>query len=436
VFHNVNSFTVNLGLGEPFIEFYVDNNKLQQRSWKNYQSYLLASKNPDGSGRIAPLTTTVAKPTEAVPYTHKQKYIILNGLELPKQSVVKPAETGVETYKSNVGDVTYKVTTDSKGDFTVELVGENPNIQKIVDNPQLMAVATQQLKDLGKYDELDQPIETAAKFAVEFITAKLVKDKVEVAPAPIALVVSDKKPVINIYWGSPESSTNTKVLSNLAPRKFTYQDKEYGSVEHAYQTLKSGNFDQVTYDKYVKAGGYGTKIRGKAVTEGFDNLQLMKDLVVESFKQNPNQAALLLNYSNFIGKVSNAFRNFHNSYVQYQFNKKTGIILGFDLGVDYINENNTSKIWYAPVFLVKQNINKNFDLTLRTEYYKDEKGAIVNTNFNNGFEIFGISSNIDYVKMKNALIRLEVKYLNANNPFFNNEQRSNLSLTTNFCIRL
>lgn len=183
VFHNVNSFTVNLGLGEPFVEFYVDAaGKLAQRSWKNYQSYLLASKNPDESGRIAPLTTTVAKPTEAVPYTHKQKYIILNGLELPKQSVVKPAETGVETYKSSVGDVTYKVTTDSKGDFTVDLVGENPNIQKIVDSPELMAVATQQLKDLGKYNDLDQPVETAAKFAVEFITAKLIKDRVEVAP--------------------------------------------------------------------------------------------------------------------------------------------------------------------------------------------------------------------------------------------------------------
>ena len=65
------------------------------------------------------------------------------------------------------------------------------------------------------------------------------------------------------------------------------------------QTLKSGNFDQVTYDKYVTAGGYGTKIRGKAVTSGFDNLQLMKDLVVESFKQNPEQAKLLLNYSDF-----------------------------------------------------------------------------------------------------------------------------------------
>ena len=109
----------------------------------------------------------------------------------------------------------------------------------------------------------------------------------------------ESKPVINIYWGSPESSTNTRKLSNLASRKFTYEGREYGSVEHAYQSLKSGSFDQATYDKYVKKGGYGVKIRGKAVKEGFDNLQLMRDLVVQSFAQNPKQAALLLNYSEF-----------------------------------------------------------------------------------------------------------------------------------------
>jgi hypothetical protein len=109
------------------------------------------------------------------------------------------------------------------------------------------------------------------------------------------------KGTINVYWGQAESATSTKILSNLAPRKFTYQGKEYGSVEHAYQTLKSGAFDQATYDAYVKAGGYGTKIRGKAVTQGFDNLQLIKDLVVESFKQNSNSEAAkkLLQYENF-----------------------------------------------------------------------------------------------------------------------------------------
>lgn len=106
---------------------------------------------------------------------------------------------------------------------------------------------------------------------------------------------------INVYWGQAESKTSTKILSNLAPRTFTWKGREYGSVEHAYQSNKSGTFDQITYDKYVSAGGYGRKIRGKSVQKGFDNLQLMKDLVVESFVQNPNSEAAkkLLQYENF-----------------------------------------------------------------------------------------------------------------------------------------
>jgi exodeoxyribonuclease-5 len=109
------------------------------------------------------------------------------------------------------------------------------------------------------------------------------------------------KGTINVYWGQAESATSTKILSNLAPREFTWNGRIYGSVEHAYQVNKSGTFDQNTYDAYVNAGGYGTKIRGKAVTKGFDNLQLMKDLVVESFIQNPTSEATkkLLQYDKF-----------------------------------------------------------------------------------------------------------------------------------------
>jgi len=111
--------------------------------------------------------------------------------------------------------------------------------------------------------------------------------------------------IINVYWGQAESATSTKILSNLAPRKFKYKSsdgisREYGSVEHAYQTLKSGSFDQVTYDKYVRAGGYGTKITGKIANKA-TNLQLMKDLVVASFEQNSDSPAAkkLLQYEKF-----------------------------------------------------------------------------------------------------------------------------------------
>ena len=64
-----------------------------------------------------------------------------------------------------------------------------------------------------------------------------------------------QKETINVYWGQGESETSTRILSNLAPRKFNYKSadgitREYGSVEHAYQSNKSGRFDQDTYNAY------------------------------------------------------------------------------------------------------------------------------------------------------------------------------------------
>jgi hypothetical protein len=120
-------------------------------------------------------------------------------------------------------------------------------------------------------------------------------------------VTSSPKGTINVYWGQPESTTSTKILSNLAPRKFKYESidgitREYGSVEHAYQSNKNGKFDKNTYDAYVVKGGYGVKIAPKLTEVGKrGNLQLMKDLVVESFEQNPNSEAAkkLMQYENF-----------------------------------------------------------------------------------------------------------------------------------------
>ena len=116
---------------------------------------------------------------------------------------------------------------------------------------------------------------------------------------------------LNVYWGgrNKNKSENSpeRILSNLAPRKFTWEGREYGSVEHAYQSNKSGDFDQATYDKYIKVGGYGTKIKGIDVDYDpnnflqFDNLNLLRNLIVESFTQNLNSEAseILVQYDEF-----------------------------------------------------------------------------------------------------------------------------------------
>lgn len=120
-------------------------------------------------------------------------------------------------------------------------------------------------------------------------------------------IIVEPKGTINVYWAQAESATSTKILSNLAPRKFTYKSvdgitREYGSVEHAYQSNKNSQFDKTTYDAYVAKGGYGVKIAPPLTEEGkLTNLQLMKDLVVKSFIQNPSSEASkkLLQYENF-----------------------------------------------------------------------------------------------------------------------------------------
>lgn len=97
---------------------------------------------------------------------------------------------------------------------------------------------------------------------------------------------------INVYMGTKENPN----LSNLAPRKF--KDKKSGivffSVEHAYQSLKSGILDKETYNKYQEGKNY--KIPGTLGTLTNDgwNLKLMESLILQSFEQNPEAREELL----------------------------------------------------------------------------------------------------------------------------------------------
>jgi len=86
VYHQINDTTLKKEFDEPFLEPYSTDKGFSSRTWKNYQSYLLSTKYPDGSNRNIndiPMSTAVNKPTEAVPYNFKQKYATLQGIDLP-----------------------------------------------------------------------------------------------------------------------------------------------------------------------------------------------------------------------------------------------------------------------------------------------------------------------------------------------------------------
>lgn len=86
---------------------------------------------------------------------------------------------------------------------------------------------------------------------------------------------------MNVWYSSRENAE----LSNLAYRPFRVNGLIFLSVEHAYQSLKGGRLDRLTYGKYT---GPGKKIRGmdKPKTEDGYNIKLMKFLIKRSFEMN------------------------------------------------------------------------------------------------------------------------------------------------------
>ena len=98
-------------------------------------------------------------------------------------------------------------------------------------------------------------------------------------------------PSINIWAANDEAGQ----LSNLAPRPFTFDTRRYFSVEHAYQTLKTGKFNKAIYQNegWQFGGKYPLPLKDPALpntelnAQGVpNNVALMEELMFASFDQN------------------------------------------------------------------------------------------------------------------------------------------------------
>ncbi len=77
-------------------------------------------------------------------------------------------------------------------------------------------------------------------------------------------------------------------------------------------------------------------------------------------------------------------------------------------------------------------------LALRAEYYSDANGVIIATGTPNGFKTLGFSANLDVQLHKNALWRIEGKWLNSKDAIFTDKDGaatgSNTVLTTAIAV--
>lgn len=148
---------------------------------------------------------------------------------------------------------------------------------------------------------------------------------------------------------------------------------------------------------------------------------------------------ILFNYSNFIGSdrpdSMNSFRTYHNFYIIYEKGKKWGFTAGLDIGTDK-NINNSYAAWYAPVLIARKSIGKKTVLAGRVEYFSDSRQAYIFTGRSGGFNVLGLSANVDVAVSQNCLWRTEARYFHSKDKIFKEEsQQQNSNLLTTLSIK-
>ncbi len=141
------------------------------------------------------------------------------------------------------------------------------------------------------------------------------------------------------------------------------------------------------------------------------------------------------NWSTYIGKESYTTallnRYFNNLYVQSQLNSKWGMLAGFDIGAqERSQDNNALDYWWSRVFIVRYTPRDYFRLALRIEDYVDPRNVILNLT-STEFRVQGASLNLDFIKSKYGMLRIEPRYLYSVNPIF---VKGNQLVNSNFAF--
>lgn len=189
----------------------------------------------------------------------------------------------------------------------------------------------------------------------------------------------------------------------------------------------------------------GKWVLSALVLNGWQRIQRVEGNTLPSFGTQITfkpSSKVTFNSSTFIGtdKPDSArqMRYFHNFYSIFQLTVKLGLTVGFDYGVEekYPNTNSINT-WLSPVALVRYAWNEKLSMAIRGEYYQDENGVIISTGTPNGFKTIGLSGNVDYFVLPNAVWRVEIRNFIAEDAIFASEkspEKDNTFVSTSLAL--
>ncbi len=337
--HSINSKTIK-DLTNKFYEYTGEKNaegQLVARYWKNYQSYLLSSKLPDGktsrSSDNTPLTTKVAAPTPSVPYSFSQKYVTLNDFDLPiikpapvvqvAKAPVVPTEPGKigeyvmdgttpNTYQFASGPVEFTGTVDADGNISVDLI-VNDTITSAATNPDILATVDGVLQAIDKYNAEDSDEQRVVTFVGDKLIAAL-KEIQNTQQADEALAVADEAPTTAVEEVSDIEAKKTSIentlkignnnakLSNSDLKIIEYTPSNITEDKYFVKTI-SGNYFEVHNKRFgysenvleISKEKYDAELAALEGGEQLPNVNEIKNKVRNIFEQAFNGAPGVLN---------------------------------------------------------------------------------------------------------------------------------------------
>lgn len=272
-YHSANAKT--LRMESPFFEYFLEDGKLQEREWPNYQSYLASGKNRT----IDEIPfVTIANPTEAQPYAFAGKYATLINFETGDEGYVpsekeqdppSPSESGAPVRPSDIiesdvpvtvgpyilndgtvntvtmfgGEFSFKANILPSGEIEIDTISPETNaetIQKFADAPAKVAVARKKYpsatEGLNDFDaaavfyigEAASKVEAAINEAQAPIEPTApISEAIEPAaeePTPIAKEVPKEKKGLSGLTSGVEDNETRKVRTGEAGERISDRD--------------------------------------------------------------------------------------------------------------------------------------------------------------------------------------------------------------------
>ncbi len=280
---SVNNTSLTKDFSIPFTEYYISQTgEFITSEWKNYQSFLLSSKYPSGKARPegdTPLTTNVAKPTEAVPYSFKQKYSTLNGVEFNLKAAAPKKAAPAKTEGPKIGE--YDVDGETVNDYTLSgdrvvnftasvtdgvvsaIVVSNPITQGLAADPDKMSdIIIPQVKAIAeeKGEKFDAT-KTDEQYVFDYLSNVIASD-LQLQLAPVEEVVEEEVSDIESKKANVESAFTSKINSA------TFQDesiKKQKDERIAAAANGEKNVDMRGINAYLE-------VRGNKIRKAFKEL--------------------------------------------------------------------------------------------------------------------------------------------------------------------